>query len=207
MSIGLRTFALVPFSVSGYVMLLNRVNDSTSEDYGKIVPRSMDTSALTTTPEKQYSVGEGALILETQKMILSFLVDTCGAILHEIAPGAMTDPQYPILPEPKLKEESESAGFESLEVLAHEAPYRLPTHLDTGRMVSLLSARASDAKGHLWSLREDPRYFHETLIEYADHRTEYFWGNPDGTDGRHVVDWPGVLVTAPCRRISRRGKL
>jgi len=107
---------------------------------------------MTTTPDKQYSVGEGSLILEAQQMILSFLVEICGAILHEIPLDAMTDPQYPIMPAPKLKEENESAGFESLEVLAQEAPYRLPAHLDMGRMVSLLSARVSDAKDHSWSL-------------------------------------------------------
>ncbi|KAK4445232.1 hypothetical protein QBC34DRAFT_497673 [Podospora aff. communis PSN243] len=195
MSIGLRAFVLVPSSVPGYVMLLNRINDSTSDDYGKIVPRSMDNSALTTTtPEKQYSVGEGLLILEAQQRILSFLADTCTAILHEIPPDALTGPQYPILPEPKVKDESESDGYQSLEVLAQAAPYCLPTHFDTNRLVSLLSARASDAKDHLWSLREDPRYFHETLLEYSDHRNEYFWGNPDGTDGRRVVHWPSVLT-------------
>ncbi|KAK4212283.1 hypothetical protein QBC37DRAFT_465960 [Rhypophila decipiens] len=195
MTIGLRTFALVPSNVKEHVMLLNRITESTSQDYGKIVRRSMDgsTGSLTTTPEKQYSVGEGALILESQQMILAFLVDTCRAILLEIAPDKMTGPECPILPEPKLKEESESAGFESLTVMAQEAPYRLPAHLDTARMISLLSARTQAAKDHLWSLREDPRYFHETLLEYADHRNEYFWGNSDGTNGRRVIYWPDVL--------------
>ncbi|KAM7182847.1 hypothetical protein V8F33_013973 [Rhypophila sp. PSN 637] len=195
MTIGLRTFALVPSNVKEHVMLLNRITESTSQDYGKIVRRSKDgsTGGSTTTPEKQYSVGEGALILESQQMILSFLVDTCRAILHEIPPDKMTGPEYPILPESKLKEESESTGFESLTVMAQEAPYRLPAHLDTARMISLLSARSQAAKDHMWSLREDPRYFHETLLEYADHRNEYFWGNSDGTNGRRVIYWPDVL--------------
>lgn len=196
MSIGLRSFALVPFSTTpgGHVILLNRVNDSNTEDYGKIVPRDGSTVTCTTTPHMQYTVGEGTLILEAQALILSFLVETCKAILHEIPLNMMTDPQYPILPEPKIKEESESSGFKSLAVLAQEAPYRLPMHLDTSRMVSLLTARAQEAKDHLWSLREDPRYFTEALLEYADHRNEFYWGNPDGTDGRYNVYWPGEIA-------------
>jgi len=38
------------------------------------------------------------------------------------------------------------------------------------------------------------RYFYETLLEYADHGTAYFWGNPNGTDSRRVVYWPDVLT-------------
>jgi hypothetical protein len=201
LSVGLRAFVLVPYSVPGHVMLLNRINDSNSQEYGRIVLRNQPESSTgteaptttTTTPEKQYSVGEGYLILQTQQKILDFLMNVCRAILHEIPPDAMTGPQFPIQPDPKLKEESQSTGFESLELMALEAPYRLPARLDMDRVVSVLAARASEAKDHLWSLREDPSYFHETLLEYADHRNEILWGNPDGSSGRDVVLWPGVL--------------
>lgn len=57
-------------------------------------------------------------------------------------------------------------------VMSTEGPYRLPAHLDLGRIESLLRAKVSEAEEHLWALREDPGYFAEHLAELKDHRQE-----------------------------------
>jgi hypothetical protein len=90
--------------------------------------------------------------------------------------STLTCNSFPVLPEPQLKPESEISGFESLGMMAVEAPYRVPAQLDLCRIESLLAARASAAEDHLWALREDPDYFAKTLFEVKEHRQEMLKG-------------------------------
>ncbi|KAJ5725631.1 uncharacterized protein N7483_006988 [Penicillium malachiteum] len=82
--------------------------------------------------------------------------------------------------------------------MAAEAPYRLPAKLDLQSIKSLLSAKASAVKDHLWALREDPDYFVTVLLETNDHRLEFLKdldGNehPDLRRGRRQTIWANVI--------------
>ncbi|KAG6356098.1 hypothetical protein INS49_015483 [Diaporthe citri] len=123
---------------------------------------------------KQFQPQEGFMILEAQEGLLSFLVDCCKNILHDISEDATVSDKYQIKEEPQLKSEAETTGFDSLAVMMAEEPYRVPAHLDLERMEVLLAARASAAEDHLWALREDPGYFTETLWDISEHRVEMF---------------------------------
>ncbi|KAJ5700055.1 hypothetical protein N7536_003068 [Penicillium majusculum] len=72
----------------------------------------------------------------------------CTQLLHDIPESTLTSDSFPVLPEPPLKPESEISGFESLGVMAAEAPYRVPAQLDLGLVESLLATKASTAEDH-----------------------------------------------------------
>ncbi|KAG2417841.1 hypothetical protein HFD88_000940 [Aspergillus terreus] len=112
------------------------------------------------------------IFLNGHERLLTFLVQCCLEVLHDIPQSTLTSDSFPILPEPQLKPEREINGFESLSVMAAEAPYRVPAQLDLHRVESLLTARASAAEDHLWALREAPDYFSCTLLEAKEHRQE-----------------------------------
>ena len=40
------------------------------------------------------------------------------------------------------------------------------------RLKTYVNARRNEAEDHIWSLREDPSYFHGVLLDWADHRQE-----------------------------------
>lgn len=142
-------------------------------DYGKVVAWSEHPDAFEWMDKKmQCTPGEGLLILEVQERLLTFLVQCCTQLLHDIPESALTGDTFPGLPEPPLKPESQAGGFESLVMMAAEAPYRIPAQLDLSIVESLLTAKASAAEDHLWALREDPDYFSRTLHEVKDHRQE-----------------------------------
>lgn len=171
MHLGLVLGALQPVYLNQYVLILN---DATEVDaYGKLLawddhPDAFDWMCS----RKQFLPGEGLLILEAQQRLLRFLVQCCRLILHDMMDETITSDTYPILPAPQLKTEAEVEGFDSLAVMAAEAPYRVPQRLDLARVQSLLEARAFSAEDHLWALREDPGYFAETLLDWKEHRQE-----------------------------------
>ncbi|KAK7750173.1 hypothetical protein SLS62_007924 [Diatrype stigma] len=171
MHLGLVTKHIKPWYLNCYVMVLHGATNA--EEYGKLVawedhPDAFDWMHT----RKQCLPGEGLIILEAQERLLKFLVDVCQQILHEIPSDQLTADTYPIQPEPQLKSDAETNGFDSLAVMAAEAPYRLPAKLDMTRIESVLSARQSAAADHLWALREDPAYFAEQLNEVKEHRQE-----------------------------------
>ncbi|OAA59576.1 hypothetical protein SPI_05774 [Niveomyces insectorum RCEF 264] len=171
MHVGKVTSAIMPVFLNEYVMLMNGV--VAPADYGKLVSWDDHPDAFEWMYTRaQLLPGEGLLILEAQERLLAFLVACCQQTLHEIEPAQLVGDAYPVQPEPQLKTEADIAGFDSLAVLAAEAPYRLPAKLDLGRIVSLLDARASAAADHVWALREDPSYFADRLLEARDHRLE-----------------------------------
>ena len=55
---------------------------------------------------------------------------------------------------------------------ALKAPYQVPDQFDVGRLRSFVSGKRGDAEDHIWSLREDPSYFKDTLYEWSEHRQE-----------------------------------
>lgn len=171
MHLGTVTAAIVPIFLNEYVMVLNGA--TSPEEYGKLVAWDDHPDAFDwMTSRKQFLPGEGLMILEVQERLLSFLVNCCKQILHEIPDETLTSDAYPVMPQPQLKTEAQINGFDSLAVMAAEAPYRVPARLDLERIETLLAARTSAAEDHLWALREDPGYFAGAQRELEEHRQE-----------------------------------
>ncbi|KAK5720429.1 hypothetical protein LTR17_014986 [Elasticomyces elasticus] len=136
--------------------------------YGELVAWTDKTSAFKLMCEQQsLPPGTGLTVLRVQERILHFLIDCCKEILHDIA-----DPEdFPVLPEPDLTVDH-AEGYASLSALMTEAPYKPPNGIDIIRLKAILLAKSSAAEDHLWSLREDPSYYADTLRELLDHRYE-----------------------------------
>jgi hypothetical protein len=115
--------------------------------------------------------GQGLTILEVQQRILGFLVKCCQLILHDMSPGSLTDDQTPIRPEPPAIV-GDPAEWPTLASIAAEAPYRVPAHLDFGRLRAVIFAKRSAAGDHIWGLREDPGYFADFVGDWSEHRQE-----------------------------------
>ena len=182
-------------------MILNGFNENTRE-YGKLLSWNDHPDAFDWMFKQiQFLSGEGLVIMEAQARLLNFLVQCCLQLLHEIPESNLTSDSFPVLPEPQLKPESEITGFESLGVIASEAPYRVPAQLDLSRIEWLLAAKASAAEDHLWALREDPGYFTRTLLELEEHRQEMLKDlhgkdHPVRSHGRQGILWARIIGTA-----------
>ena len=171
MRLGLVSRNLLPVFLNLYTIILHGAYDVA--EYGKLISWDDDDDAMEwAMNRKQFIPGEALFVLEAQEKLNQFLVECCRQILHDIPADRLTADAYSIQPEPRLKTEKESSGFDSLAVMAAEAPYRLPSKLDIRRIESVLGAQASAAEDHLWALREDPAYFAEQLFELREHRQE-----------------------------------
>lgn len=169
MHLGRKLEALKPVFLREYVMILDGVLGQ--DEYGRLVPRDFAADWMDG-DQKQISPGEGLLILEAQQRLLTFLVNCCHQILHDLSEADILSDRFPVVIEPCLRADTEVNGFDSLAIMAAEAPYRVPAKLDFDRLVSLLSARASAAEDHMWALREDPGYFSERVYEMKEHDPE-----------------------------------
>jgi len=152
-------------------MILHGVDDL--HEYGKLLSWDEHPDAFDWMhTRRQFLPGEGLMVLEAQDRLLRFLVECCHQILCDIPVEELTASKFPVQPEPQLKSEKELSGFESLAVMAAEAPYRPPPKLDLGRIESVLAGRVSEAEDRVWALREDPCYFLDELMEVKEHRQE-----------------------------------
>ncbi|KAI1405313.1 hypothetical protein F4819DRAFT_10347 [Hypoxylon fuscum] len=197
MHLGYVTRAIVPIFLNQHTMIINGATNA--QEYGKLIAWDDHSDAFEwMATRKQYLPGEGLDVLEAQERLMDFLVDCCKQILHDIPLDTLTTDVFPIQPEPELRLGGEAGGFNSLAIMAAEAPYRVPAHLDLGRIESLLAARASAAEDHVWALREDPSYFVEQLFETKEHRSEMLKdmnGNihPTLKPGRESLFWARVI--------------
>jgi hypothetical protein len=90
---------------NGHVMILNGVAGN-RRDYGKLMAWEEHPDAFNwMTKQKQFIPGEGLMILEAQERLLTFLVQCCLELLHDIPQSTLTSDSFPILPEPQLKPE------------------------------------------------------------------------------------------------------
>jgi hypothetical protein len=198
MHLGKVSKAIVPIFLNHYIMVLNGISENT-RDYGKLVGWDEHPDAFDwMTKQKQFLPGEGLLILEVQERLLNALVQCCIQLLHDIPEPDLISDAFPVQPEPPLKPESEITGFESLSIMASEAPYRVPAELDLHLLQSLLAARASAAEDHLWALREDPDYFSRTVLDAQEHRQEMLKDtmgkdHPVFSHGQRDVLWARVI--------------
>lgn len=171
MHLGVVSKANVPIFLNEYTMILNGVTEA--KEYGKLVSWDDHDDAFDWMhSRRQFPPGEGLLVLEAQEKLLAFLVRCCHLILHDIPEDELTSDSHPIQPEPQLKPETEEGGFDSLAIMAANAPYRLPAKLDLERIESLLATSTAAAEDHLLSLREDPGYFADDVLDYREHRQE-----------------------------------
>ena len=196
MYLGRITNAIAPIFLNCYVVTLNGM--TLPGDYGKLVAWEDHEDAFDWMhTRKQFLPGEALDILEAQDRLLKFLIHCCEQVLHDVPAAELLNDKYPAQPEPILKLGVDSSGFDSLAVIAEEAPYRPPGRLDFGRIESLLAARTSAAEDQyvrssssdppsclptvsadlilvysLWTLREDPSYFSDQSLVYKEHRQE-----------------------------------
>lgn len=202
MHLGIVSEAIERSFLNEYTMILHRA--TTAEEYGKLLswddhPDAFDWMHT----QKQFSPGDGLIILEAQDKLMRFLVDCCQDILHDIDKGQLTSSTYPPQAEPPLRTECELRGFESLALMAAEAPYRVPAQLDLGRIESLLAAKTRAAEDHLWALREDPDYFRQHLLDAREHRQELIkdildHSHPTLTPSREHLFWARVIGSVLC---------
>lgn len=195
MHLGRALRTLIPASLDRNTIVLNGVN--VPSEYGKLVAWDGHPDAMNwMITRKQFLTGEGLLVLEAQEKLLDFLLSCCKQILHDIPEENLTRDTFSLQPEPWLKTESETNGFDSLAVMAAEAPYRVPAQLDFARIEDLLSARTSAAEDHMWALREDPGYFANTLQEIKEHRQEMMFdshGKPHPDRAHENIFWPRII--------------
>lgn len=152
--------------------------------YGKRTPRSYGELSTFKVGDDTDMLGmhpiTGLLVLEIQERILRFLVTCCRLILHDLDLNKIDS-------EPTQKPTSivtaSASTFRTVTALANEAPYRLPQRLDLARLCMLVEAKRSEVEEHLWSLREDPRYFALQLQDWAEHNGTMV---PDKNGNRHV---------------------
>ncbi|KAF2469970.1 uncharacterized protein BDR25DRAFT_325730 [Lindgomyces ingoldianus] len=85
-----------------------------------------------------------------------------------------------------------------LALVALEAPYRIPTHLDFTWLKGVASAERNTMEDHLWALREDSNYFADVMRDYVEHRQEmivdeFDQKHPSLIDSGRPVFWNRVL--------------
>lgn len=161
----------VPF-MSGQTMFLD---GRTPTKYGRLVSWDDDPDALEILKSgRAFSIdpGQGLLTLEIQERIMQFLVECCKGILHDLSEsGSLTESQFPV--QDSLPAVITNASeYPTTIALAIERQYRAPSSFDYRRMRSIISAKRGEAEDHIWSIREDPSYFADTILEWSEHRRE-----------------------------------
>ncbi|TGO14873.1 hypothetical protein BTUL_0047g00350 [Botrytis tulipae] len=106
--------------------------------------------------------GKAMVVLRAQVFTYQFLVKYCSVILHDIPTLLDDNHDFNNVTEPEHISPSSSQRL-SLLFSATESLYRPPSQIDFQRIEDLLETRRAAAEDHLWSLREDPSYFAETL--------------------------------------------
>ncbi len=128
----------------------------------------------------------GIQILCIQSHTLQFL----GRCVYQILKDCPSNPSNALVPQPQPPYLTENDSlYSSMEIVAREAPYRLPTRLDFSRLQALSSARKSQAIDNVVALREDPGYFAEAVEQFRDNRPELIL-DQDGGSHDHATDFP-----------------
>lgn len=165
------------------------LDGDTPTTYGRLVSWDDDHDAkerLNISPHWAIDPGQGLLSLEIQDRIMHFLVECCRSILHDVSElGSVANPPHPVSSQP-LAATIDASEYPTTVALAIERQYRAPAAFDYKRMRSIMGAKCHEAEDHIWSLREDPSYFADTLLEWSEHRSERI-SSRNGKD--HSVGW------------------
>ncbi|CAO3567002.1 unnamed protein product [Mortierella alpina] len=148
----------------------------TPETYGELISwDDNDEAADWLFTQRGMGPGYGLQTLEVQERIYDFLLQCCLLILHDMTREALMSDDSPIVPEPPALTIVEGNVVDSLGALATMTPYRVPAHLDLARLQEIVAVKRSAMEDHIWSLREDPSYFADTLLDMKEHRQELLW--------------------------------
>ncbi|KAF9907345.1 hypothetical protein EC991_010994 [Linnemannia zychae] len=115
--------------------------------------------------------GYGLQVLEVQERIYHFLLECCLHVLHDMPRESLMVDDSPIEPEPPALSIIDGRS-NSLAAVAAMAPYRLPASLNLARLQDLVATKRSATEDHIWSLREDPSYFADFVLDMKEHRQE-----------------------------------
>jgi hypothetical protein len=165
-ALGESSGATMPDFLNEYTMYFHK--DEAADDYGKLVSWDDDDDAFEDmTNEVGMHPGHGLQALEIQQRLWAFLVTWSGSLLQDVPSLIKGDIQLNPGPPPAL------ADITSLQIIALEAPYRVPAHLDFARLEAIASAERNGREDHLWALREDPGYFADAINQASEHRQEW----------------------------------
>lgn len=215
MHIGIILGSIKPATLNDkdYVMVLHGITRSVG--YGRMQAlKTSDEYSTWLRSGKQFRPGHGLLVFEAQERLSKFLIHCCLQILHDIPENTLTI-NFPIIPEPQLHADNDDTCFESLSVMAATAPYRFPDEIDFDRMEPLLAAKVAAVEDHIWSLREDPGYFVDELLNAKDHRlhmVEDIHGRPGppcrrGNENELWEDVHGTVILPPILDLEIFGDL
>ena len=172
--LGLVTQALVPAFLNCYTMLF--AGQSVQEQYGKLVSWDDDNDAFDMmTSGLGLQPGEGLLLMEIQERKLQFLAKCAETIVQDLLQAKdMTPERYLAKYDesfahlPAFSSSERPSLYQEIE----EAQYKGPDQFDIGRLSTFVRARLHQAKEHIWSLREDPSFFQDTIFNQSEHRQE-----------------------------------
>ncbi|KAI4944559.1 hypothetical protein J4E91_008562 [Alternaria rosae] len=139
---------------------------------------------------------QGLQMLKIQQRIMSFLVLCCRCILHDMTEDEILS--GPVLEEPPVSEIflQVDGSHASLSDTIAIAPYIKRGNFELARLRGYVSAIYSEAKDHVLSLREDPSYLADTIIDVSEHACELI------TDARDRID-PCVDAPEFVGRVAR----
>lgn len=171
----------IPVVLDGYTMMLN---GSPAEDrpskYGELISWADWKGAHKLQAQRrEFSAGGGLLILEVQDRLMRFLADVSRILMQDIPARRLLTDASALQPEPPLRTARATEGYGTLTTTLDEVPYRVPARLDFRRLEAVLKARLDAAEYHLLALREDPFYFHSSIMDEKEHRREIV----DDTEG------------------------
>lgn len=196
MRLGIVSNAFNRIFLNGFVMIIQPSKEA--GEYGRLLSWDDHEDAFDWMHTQYQAIpGDGLLILEAQEKLLQFLLDVCSDILHDIPADSLIK-SFAVQPTPSLESDKSSEGFQTLAVMALEAPYRLPNKMDIDRVEALLRAKRTAAEDHIWSLREDPGYFEQHMRELKEHKGEMIkdrLGNlhPTLTGAKQSLFWTRVV--------------
>jgi hypothetical protein len=136
---------------------------SSRETYGRIVysPSYVDFFS-----GESMMAADGLRVLEIQERVMEFLVESCREILADKRDDLTSSPVLPQLPPPM----DGDPEWRSISTLALDAPYTTPQSVELKKLRKFVEVRLYSAKDHLFSLREDPSYYADSIIEWFDHQ-------------------------------------
>ncbi|KAF9578058.1 hypothetical protein BGW38_006363, partial [Lunasporangiospora selenospora] len=175
---------VMPSYLNEYTMMFTGHN--TVETYGRLYSWDEHEDAFDWMHTQRGTLGGiGLQILQVQERVYKFLVECCLHILQVTRENAKAD-DSPIEPQPPTLSISDGPTHTLSDVSA-AIPYSVPAKLDLTRLRDLVAARRSAAEDHMWSLREDPGYFANELLEMKEHRQELL---PDIYGDQHSLTRP-----------------
>lgn len=166
MKFGLDVGALKSGSLPGYSMVL--LDAKNLEDYGTLVDISAySENEILNLDKNQISPYYSILILKAQDRLLTFLVNCCKQILHDIPEEILVSEAFQILlGAPKILSQSDVYDPTAM---AAEAPYRVSAKPNFKQIGSLLGAKVSEARDNLVNLQEDPVHFVNAMMVMKEH--------------------------------------